>query len=728
MKRSLRMKAFLMNIFPVAMAAVLFMVMGIYQFRHFAGIMEKTNLDQNDVIMDTASEALRDLVTEDYQKFVVAEAKLLNGEFFTMRHDLEVLASQVQRVLESSKAATARVSPPSLSDTGKLKLQLLYSDEADPYNEYLSSQIRRVGGLSSMMMEIVDGTDALVNCVVSLAGGASIIADYSPENKVRSDGTPVTFNAERRPWYVGAFIHDSTYFTPVNTDVFTGGREVMVGVPFYVDNYLAGVCGGSLRIEDMGAIVADAQLGEYTDTCLINENGNIIYSSRSSGELGQDENSLKSLKESSNAELAALVGTALDGDVGFSLVHVDGEMTYVAYAPIETVGWTMLITISQEDLNRTAVLLTQKSDSVMAQSINEVRLNEKQSVLGTLVIAVAVLFLAVLIAMLFANGLSRPIKRMTFLVSEMKGDDMVFRMENSLKTGDEIQTLAEAFEAMSVKMKGYVQKIVQITSEKQRLDTELSVAADIQHNMLPAHFPAFPGRKEFDLYAVMDPAKEVGGDFYDFFLIDDDHLAVVCADVSGKGVPAALFMVISKVLIKNVALSGFDQGPAGILRKVNNLLCEGNEDDMFVTAWLGILTISTGRLVSACAGHEYPVFYRKDEGFVLEKDPHGMAMGGLEGVKYKDSDWTMNPGDMLFLYTDGVPEANNSEEELFGCDRMLAALEKSREMTGEDPQSGNMDLKEFLRTVREQIDEFVGDTPQFDDLTMLCLDYRSPGK
>jgi sigma-B regulation protein RsbU (phosphoserine phosphatase) len=122
------------------------------------------------------------------------------------------------------------------------------------------------------------------------------------------------------------------------------------------------------------------------------------------------------------------------------------------------------------------------------------------------------------------------------------------------------------------------------------------------------------------------------------------------------------------------------------------------------------------------------VFYRKDEGFVLEKDPHGMAMGGLEGVKYKDSDWTMNPGDMLFLYTDGVPEANNSEEELFGCDRMLAALEKSREMTGEDPQSGNMDLKEFLRTVREQIDEFVGDTPQFDDLTMLCLDYRSPGK
>ena len=306
---------------------------------------------------------------------------------------------------------------------------------------------------------------------------------------------------------------------------------------------------------------------------------------------------------------------------------------------------------------------------------------------------------------------------------------MSFHVDDVMCTGDEIEVLARSFENMSEKMKGYVREIVSITSEKQRLETELSVAAQIQENMLPTHFPAFPNRNEFDLYAVMDPAREVGGDFYDFFLIDDDHLALVVADVSGKGVPAALFMVISKTVIKNVTLSGSYSSPAGVLEDVNNRLCEGNEDNMFVTAWLGILTISSGSLVSACAGHEYPVFYRKDEGFLLEKDPHGMAMGGMEGVKYKDAQWQLNPGDLLFLYTDGVPEANNAAQELFGNERMLSSLEKSLEEITKDGKT-NVDLYQFLRVVRAQIDDFVGETPQFDDLTMLCMEYRgqNPGR
>ena len=212
----------------------------------------------------------------------------------------------------------------------------------------------------------------------------------------------------------------------------------------------------------------------------------------------------------------------------------------------------------------------------------------------------------------------------------------------------------------------------------------------------------------------MDPAKEVGGDFYDFFLIDDDHLALVMADVSGKGVPAALFMVISKTMIKNAVLSEKYTGPGEILSEVNNQLCEGNEDNMFVTVWLGILTISTGHLVSACAGHEYPVFYRKDEGFVMERDPHGLSLGAMEESRYIEVEWQMNPGDLLFLYTDGVPEATNSEEQLFGNDRMMSALAYSWD-------GGKLD--DLLKDVRRQVDEYVGDAPQFDDLTMMCIEY-----
>ena len=327
-----------------------------------------------------------------------------------------------------------------------------------------------------------------------------------------------------------------------------------------------------------------------------------------------------------------------------------------------------------------------------------------------------------------AKRLVDPIKRMTIRVSEMEGDDMSFQVEDVLLTGDEIEVLARAFANMSEKLRGYVSEIVSITSEKQRLDTELSVAADIQLNMLPTHFPAFPDRQEFDLYAVMDPAKEVGGDFYDFFLLDEDHLALVMADVSGKGVPASLFMVISKTIIKNVTLSGRYDNPAEILQDVNDRLCEGNEDDMFVTVWLGILTISTGRLVSACAGHEYPVFYRKNSGFVLEHDPHGLAMGVLEGSRYRNVTWQMSPGDLLFLYTDGVPEANNSKQELFGEERMMKALGKSMVAARQGSASGEPDLQLLLRSLRAQIDDFAGETPQFDDLTMMCLEYKGEGQ
>ena len=728
MKNSLRRKIFRMNIMLIAVALLLFTAIGIYQVRRYANLMEETSRNQNTVIMDTMSDSMRDMATENYQKYVVSEAKIFDGEFWTMRHDLEILAAQVQMVLEEPSAySPVEVPLPSEADAGKLSLQLLYSDWADQEDAWLKEQILRVGGLRNMMLEIVRGSDSLLDCMVSLPGGASIIVDRTPEGKVGPDGMPKPYNADKRPWYVGAVVHEKPYFTPVNKDNYYDTYEVMAGVPVYVDGELAAVCGGSVQLEALADIISGAKLGEYTDTCLINENGIIIYSSRTDGELGVEGSELKSLLEENNADLVSLVNEALKGDVGFSLLKVDGEDTYIAYAPIQTLGWTMLLSISQEDLNATAYLLAEQTDEVMEDSISELRSNEGRTVFSTLVLAVLMLLFAAFLSLLFSKRLVSPIKRMTLRVSEMQGDDMSFQVDDILLTGDEIEVLARAFANMSEKMRGYVDEIVEITSEKQRLDTELSVAAEIQVNMLPTQFPAFPDRREFDLYAVMDPAKEVGGDFYDFYLIDEDHLALVMADVSGKGVPASLFMVISKTLIKNVTLSGLYRDPADILHDVNDRLCEGNKDNMFVTVWLGILTISTGSLVSACAGHEYPVFYRKDRGFVLERDPHGLAMGAMEGSRYRSAVWHLNPGDLLFLYTDGIPEANNSEQELFGMERTMTALEKSMQAARNGKDTDEADLKVFLATLRSQIDAFAGEAPQFDDMTMLCVEYRGSG-
>ena len=243
---------------------------------------------------------------------------------------------------------------------------------------------------------------------------------------------------------------------------------------------------------------------------------------------------------------------------------------------------------------------------------------------------------------------------------------------------------------------------------------ELRTATLIQDAMLPNIFPAFPDRPEFDLYATMDTAKEVGGDFYDFFLIDDDHLCMVIADVSGKGVPAALFMMISKVILQSCAMLG--QSSAEILNKANEAICSNNETNMFVTVWVGIMEISTGTITAANAGHEYPILKRNGK-FGMLKKSHGIVIGGIEGAKYKDYTIKLEPGDKLFLYTDGVPEAVNKELEMFGTERILKVLNKHKNATP----------TEILKIVREEVDRFTDGAEQFDDITMLCIEYKGTG-
>ena len=252
--------------------------------------------------------------------------------------------------------------------------------------------------------------------------------------------------------------------------------------------------------------------------------------------------------------------------------------------------------------------------------------------------------------------------------------------------------------------------------KNERITAELSLATRIQANSLPKVFPPFPDRKEFDLYASMTPAKEVGGDLYDFFLIDDDHLCLVIGDVSGKGIPAALFMMVASSLIYHAAMK--ETSPAKVLTLVNEQICSRNPEEMFVTVWLAVLEISTGKLTATSAGHEYPALKKAGESFELFKDRHGVAVGAMDGVRYREYTIDLEPGAKIFVYTDGVAEATNSSEELFGTDRMIAALHNGENGTPQD----------VLRAVKAGVDEFVGKAPQFDDLTMLCLEYMGPEK
>ncbi len=335
-----------------------------------------------------------------------------------------------------------------------------------------------------------------------------------------------------------------------------------------------------------------------------------------------------------------------------------------------------------------------------------------------IIVAASTLLLMLLVVSFLASYMRRQFVRP---IRKVAGEAVRFAKDNEkgeplegISKLREIDDLAVSIDTMETDMVRYIEEMTTATAEKERMGTELSLASTIQENSLPNNFPAFPDRDEFDIYAVMNPARQVGGDFYNFFLIDEDHLGLVMADVSGKGVPAALFMVIAKTLIKNRAMMG--DSPSAILENVNNQLCEGNDAMLFVTVWIGILTISTGKGLAANAGHEHPVLKRAGGRYELVEYRHSPAVATLEGIRFREHEFELNPGDMLFVYTDGVPEATNSENQLFGNERMLEALNRNPE---ESPA-------EVLHSVREAVDGFVMDAPQFDDITMLCLKYYGP--
>ena len=285
-----------------------------------------------------------------------------------------------------------------------------------------------------------------------------------------------------------------------------------------------------------------------------------------------------------------------------------------------------------------------------------------------------------------------------------------------VKHEDELRELADSFATMYREVGAYIAKLETVTAEKERIGAELDVAAKIQSSMLPCIFPAFPDRNEFDIYATMDPAKEVGGDFYDFFMVDADHLAFVVADVSGKGVPAALFMVIGKTLIKDH--TGMHDDLGEVFTEVNNILCASNSEEMFITAFEGVLNLKTGELRYVNAGHEIPFLCRKGGVFEPYKVRAGFVLAGMQGIRYRAGSIQLEPGDKVFQYSDGIPEAINSEKAPYGMKRLESVLAKNSEKAP----------SELLPLVKADVDAFVGDADQFDDITMLCIEFKGNGR
>jgi sigma-B regulation protein RsbU (phosphoserine phosphatase) len=418
------------------------------------------------------------------------------------------------------------------------------------------------------------------------------------------------------------------------------------------------------------------------------------------------------LRENANEALAQLVTDAMTDQTDVREVKLVDGWYYMMGTPLDTVGWVLVSAVSREAAAQPTQLLQDSYSQIEQEAVTAYRERSTRSNTAIAILIAALLVTAGAVALMLGKRIVKPLNTITSRISQLREGDLEFTMDDAYRTGDELEVLAESFAAISHKTVEYVDHVRSITAEKERIGTELEMATRIQTAMLPHVFPAFPERSEFDICASMDPAREVGGDFYDFFLIDDDHLCLVIADVSDKGIPAALFMMSAMMIINSRAKQGGT--PGEILTDANARLCVNNKSKMFVSVWLGILELRTGRMTCTNAGHEYPMIRGTDGQFRLFEDRHGLVVGAMKRSKYKDYELQLHPGDAVFVYTDGVPEANNAEGEFYGEERLEAALNR---VAAEGP-------KEILSGVKADIDTFVAGAHQFDDLTMLCVAYK----
>ena len=695
------------------LVAGLFLATMLSQNNLLTKLTQETSERQLASVTGTTAGVIHTVIEENMDRLTEEKAVATDRLFRDRALGVQLVADYAEKLLsDPDSVPRAAWQRPDASHDGELFVKALFAEGLE--EAAVADRLGVIANMTDLMVSLCTayGTD---NIWFSLPEGVTLMADTVPGNWIEADGSFVPYDACSRYWYIQAVEAGKLVFSDVEYDYRTGRMCVTCALPVYgADGDLLGVAGADIFLDDMQeAIQESAKAGGLLG--VVNQSGHLIIAPTENG-VFQVMNSAEAidLRASEHEEIAALVRDAMQGKTDVRLVHINEDAYYAIGVPMETVGWTLLAAYSQADAELPVRQLEEDYKAIQLEAVTSYRSKSASGKTTVWILMAAVLTVMLTGALILSKRIVKPLNTITRRISELSETNLEFRMEDAFKTGDEVEELAESFAQISHKTVEYLDTVKRVTAEKERIGTELALATQIQEGMLPHIVPAFPDRKDFDIIGSMDPAKEVGGDFFDYFLVDDDHLGMVIADVSGKGVPAALMMMASKIIVQSVAMLGGT--PAEILTKINQAICSNNEAQMFVTIWTGILELSTGKLTCSNAGHEYPVFKQPGEDFKLYKDRHGFVIGGLEEAKYKEYVIQLQPGAKVFVYTDGVPEATNAEQELFGTERMMAALNA-------DPDAAPMDV---LKNVRRAVDGFVKNAEQFDDLTMLCLEYKGP--
>ncbi|MDR1257279.1 MAG: SpoIIE family protein phosphatase [Spirochaetaceae bacterium] len=535
--------------------------------------------------------------------------------------------------------------------------------------------------------------------------GYTIVASRYP-----SSVNNTNFDAGNRGWYIGARESDGLFWSDVFIDALGRGSAVSCSMPFYDSSsgkrVFKGVAGSGILLTDIERIISSSKIGQADYGFLLDDEGRVIISSQETVSRGTNPNGNvgEDYLHSDNQELRNLAKRMTAKQEGVMAIKISGEEVFVAYSPLEVVDLSMGIVMPVDEIIAPARSIRRNITAVIENVLKDI---DRSFWMILLLIAGVIILTAgidIPVALRLSRNLTDPIIKLCKGAEIIGAGDLNYQLE--VNSRDEIGSLAETFNQM-------IRDIKTINGEKERINGELSAAADIQNNMLPSIFPRFSECRELAMYAKMMPAKEVGGDFYDFFYMDEakTHIACVIADVSGKGVPAALFMVIAKTLLKIHLLSHID--PAETLETVNKLLCEDNPQGMFVTVFLFTLDLYTGKLTYANGGHNAPLISLSGEPYQFMRLKKGLPLGMFEESRYICCELYLHAGDKLYLYTDGVNEAMNQEGEQFGNGRFLKRANSCRDLP----------LEEFDGAIRQDITRFVQGSEQSDDITTLGITY-----
>jgi len=474
-----------------------------------------------------------------------------------------------------------------------------------------------------------------------------------------------------------------------------GGQELMTtyAVPFYrireEEKAMAGVVTTDISITWMQKLLGDISKQETGYVFLLSRYG--TYISHPDADLVMNETIFTASEELGLPQLREAGRRMVAGETGvmeLTNLPITGD-SFLYYTTLEGQGWSIGVVFPKKD---------------MLADVS--RLNREVATLG----GIGFFLLALLITFM-SSRITDPLRKLTASANDMASGNLDAELPESTSR-DEVGELARSFQSMRDSIKSYIANLTATTAAKERIESELRIAHDIQMSILPKLFPAFPERNEFDIFAYIDPAKEVGGDLYDFFFVDEDHFCFLVGDVSGKGVPAAFFMAVTKTLLKVVSERNLD--PGDVLAKVNNDLAEDNDNCMFVTLFLAVINIHTGEVRYASAGHNPPLILPANGKAQWVPPLNELVAGIMEGTSYTTKTMTMQPGDTIFVYTDGVTEAMDNNQALYSEARLEEVMNRC----------GDKSAEQMVRAVEDSLKEFCGGAEQSDDITMLALRFQ----